>query len=608
MIRTRTIALLAILVLLSGAAGEDRLPEHAIIRIGSTSWRVPDYFDFAISGDSKTLALPTGPRDIRILDAVTGATHGIVSGPAPAVGLVLHPEGKLALVREDFDRLALRDLTTGKVVGKEFLRKDEIIGPAVFAPDGKMLAVVSGSGGKMKDVTAFATSSARAVFALSADVKTVTGLTFSPDGATLATVGSEGKVILWDGFDGTEMVRFSGPREPHFRSPIAFSADGKSLVSAAGEQVCRFDIPSKAETGRFILPGPALAISSEGSRVVALVQGKLEVRDTTANKLVRTLGENLSGLGSVRFAPDGSFLVAMTNTGLIRVWDLATGDERSGGSGHLGPIQSLQFLPDGKRLLSASTDNTARLWDATTGKELVRLGATSDGLQRAVASADGKLIAAGGGIGTLSIFDGDSGKMQTTIKDAGQSLAFAPDGKTLASLSPRRGEEKVRLLNPVDGVERGQFTAPARPTALLASRDGSLWAVGTETKSSLIESATGKTLHTFEGSPIGFAADGKSLATLDRDGVQVWDVAKGSRLRAMPVKGLQVTAAAWSPDGQIIALAQGTTITLFDATGREVGKFRGHENTIDVLSFAPDGRRLASAGKDTTIVVWKLQP
>jgi WD40 repeat protein len=609
MLVLRSLSLALVLCLVPALLADEVLPKGAAVRIGSTHWRVPDSYDFAISADSKLIAVPVGPSEVRFWDAVTGETRKVLTGPPPGNGIALTPDGKQVLVKEDFDRLRLWDIATSKS-GKEFVRKNDIIGLTMIAPDGKWLAAISGDSGKLKNVTAWGLASGRAFFTGQGDPKTITGMAIAPDSGVLATVGSDGTIILWDPTDGSEVARFIGPREPFIRSGLAFTPDGKTLVSAVGVEVVRWDVAAKKEESRFKLAvGPA-TVSPDGKWVAIVTQGKMELWDTKSQKQAKVFGTNITSTGQVRFAPDGSFIALLTNSGLMRIWDTSTGVERSSRGGHIGPIQSLHFLPDSKTLLSASADGTARLWDATSGKEVRLIGPGG----RATASSDGKVIAVGGEFGNIGFFETESGKQLATVKDAGQSFAFAPDGKTLASLSGRRAEAKVRQWT-TDGKEAGEFAAPQEgPRTLLAAPDGKRFAIGDTTVGNvneqhtvLFDPATGKKQNTVEGRPFAFSADSKSLLTADRDGLLIWDTSKGTKVRAIPLKGLQPLAGTWSPNGKMLAVSQGASVVLWDAQeGKEVARLVGHENSIEALAFSPDGKWLASGSKDTTILLWDM--
>src|SRR5262245_36962735 len=76
---------------------------------------------------------------------------------------------------------------------------------------------------------------------------------------------------------------------------------------------------------------------------------------------------------SVRFTPDGKTLVTGSSSDkTIKLWDVATGQERATLHGHPFRVDCLDVSRDGKLLISGGI-NLLRLWDLKTGKELATL-------------------------------------------------------------------------------------------------------------------------------------------------------------------------------------------------------------------------------------------
>src|SRR5262249_9391628 len=83
-------------------------------------------------------------------------------------------------------------------------------------------------------------------------------------------------------------------------------------------------------------------------------------------------------------------------------------------------------------------DNTIKLWDAQTRQELATLKGHYDNVSSVAFSPDGKTLASGSYHSTVKLWDAQTGQELATLKghDARVfAVAFSPDGNTLALAS-----------------------------------------------------------------------------------------------------------------------------------------------------------------------------
>ena len=341
---------------------------------------------------------------------------------------------------------------------------------------------------------------------------------------------------------------------------------------------------------------------------------------------------------SVAFAPNGKVIASGNADRTIRLWDRRSGRELRRLQGHQDPVTAVVFSPDGKLLASrggqlAYLDNSIRLWDAATGKELRRFGGVpmprlpprrshsgSFGWAFALAfSADCKLLASGAGDtdnldGAIRLWDVASGKALRVLRGHSgrlRAFTFSPAGRTLASAG---ADGTVRLWDADTGKERRCLRGHTGEVWSVAfSADGKTLASGGEDHTArLWNVTTGKEKEVLKGQQrakaVAFAPDGRTFAW--SDGPLIRLRGPDGKERRLPGPRCGVSRLSFSRDGRTLAaLGDGLddyAIPLWDvATGKSLSPGPGgHRAPVSQVTFAADGKRLASASEDNTVRLW----
>jgi WD40 repeat protein len=478
----------------------------------------------------------------------------------------------------------------------------------------------------------------------------VVAIAFTTDGKQLVSAGNHA-IRVWDAATGKEVRQLKATNI----MGLAVSPLGKVMAAAQNNNIQVWDLATLKPTVNPHTPGFAVAISLDGGVLATggRTARKAEKSDPvvlwdlkTGNKL-RSLSGSMYQVFGLAFSPNGKLLAAVScgNSGfsppksarpeIVRLWDVQTGKLQEL-DGHTDGATSLAFSPDGTVLATGGHDGNLIWWDSATRKQLRKIKLEEDvyyypkrnrigsgGIQALAFAPNGKTIASANHDGTVRLFEAATGKQLQVLRGHAGSVvgvAFSPDGKVLASGS---ADQTVRLwntttgalLNPRPGHDGGiasvLVSADAK-RAVSAGNDRTLriWDL-TTAKELLILRDFKSAIHAVSLSP-----DGKIMAAGMEDGnIQLREAVSGSILRELKGHSGMVGSLSFSPDGKELASASPSgqrsnlaaketlrSLRIWDvATGRELPRIEGNRNDW-YAHFSPDGKWLAAY--ERAVVLW----
>jgi WD40 repeat protein len=331
----------------------------------------------------------------------------------------------------------------------------------------------------------------------------------------------------------------------------------------------------------------------------------MEMRDAVSGALLGRFPTGVS-LGTFYSSDAGKRVILYGNTShSLAVWDVESRSLKSVGNEYNVLYKNLAISGDGNRFVAAAREKSVRLWDVRQEQALHAGNENVDRIRVIGAGGDAKRILIRGESGHVRLIDTSTGRPVWEWSDSAplRQAELSVDGEHILCVKHDGTSAVLKIGAGSSGAQPVSFKETAGLIALGA--DGKRALAVSQDSAGVInhatarvwDASTGEVLQTLSIQARVFWAslsrDGTRLLLGDRQSLWTWKLGGWFRQNRSFEIGRNITAAAVSPDGSLLAVVSGENILeVWDIERREQMVYIAGGSPLDTVAFAPDGRSL----------------
>jgi len=326
-------------------------------------------YSATFSPDGRYIATASGDKTIQIWNAsgIRQAGGAFQARQSYVNTVAVSADGAIVVSGSDDCSVRVWDAQAGVPKLPPLLGHTKPLTSVVISPDASLIASVSNdSAMRLWD----ARTGAAADELLGSPMGQVSATTFSFDGQWLACGSYDRNIYIWN--IATGHLSNIGPIycDGWAAVSVAFSVDNRIIAGGdrrgnvhlwdmnSGQQVYEPALPAENDAPYLpIIFSPTCThMASEINKIVRIV-------DIATGQQVVVFTGHTSSISSIAYSFNGLVIAAGSMDGTVRLWAAKTGMQVAVLHGHTGTVSAVCFTWDGKFLISGSEDSTIRVWD-----------------------------------------------------------------------------------------------------------------------------------------------------------------------------------------------------------------------------------------------------